>query len=224
MRRAIVIGIYALLGVVVVSAFAFVTLQPIQVLPRIRLSPGFALTDQDGQRLTNEDLRGSIVVYNFTYTNCQAPCPQSSPTMREIQKRLAEMDLGGIPVKLVTISFDTRRDTAQALKAYAAAIGADESNWRFVTAGDEKLLKTIIGSGFETYYAEKPDGSFAYDPTYVLVDGWGIIRGEYQYQTIISNVDRIVRHVGVVVEEIQNSVGSARYAYEAAHLFLCYAP
>ena len=42
----------------ILSVAAFAVFQPIKVLPRIRLAPGFILTDQDGQRLTNEDLRG----------------------------------------------------------------------------------------------------------------------------------------------------------------------
>ncbi|MCS7040866.1 MAG: hypothetical protein NZP34_14765, partial [Caldilineales bacterium] len=62
------------------------------------------------------------------------------------------------------------------------------------------------------------------DPVYILVDGWGIIRREYRYRTLTPDVDRIVRHIGVLAEEVRNSRGAARLAYEAAHLFLCYAP
>lgn len=34
------------LGVPVVAVMAFAIFEPVQVLPRIRLSPGFAMTDQ----------------------------------------------------------------------------------------------------------------------------------------------------------------------------------
>lgn len=224
MKRILLYSLYGLIGLVVISVFAFVTLQPIKVLPRIRLSPGYSLKDQDGKRLTNEDFRGSIVLYNFTYSGCQAPCPQTGETMLEIQNRVKQMDLQGIPVNLVTISFDTQNDTPAALKGYLAKMNADESTWKFAAGDDPQLLKTIIGAGFEVYYQPEPAGGFAFDPTYVLVDGWGIIRGEYTYQTLTPNVDRIVRHIGVLIDEVQNSVGTSRYAYEAAHLFLCYAP
>ena len=50
------------------GVMAFTIFEPIQVLPRIRLAPGFAMTDQAGDRLTSEDLRGEIVLYSFAYT------------------------------------------------------------------------------------------------------------------------------------------------------------
>jgi hypothetical protein len=82
----------------------------------------------------------------------------------------------------------------------------------------------VIGGGFETYFESQEDGSFTYDPAFVLVDGWGIIRGEYRYQTMTPDSERILRHLGVLAEEVRNSRGASSVAYEAAHYFLCYAP
>ena len=62
----------------------------------------------------------------------------------------------------------------------------------------------------------------AFDPMLVLVDGWGVIRGEYKYQTLTSDADKIVRHLGILGEELRNAKGAASLAYEAAHFFLCY--
>ncbi len=211
------------LSLVVGGILAFAILQPIQVRPRIRLAPGFVLTDQNGQRLTSEDLRGHIVLYNFTYTRCRPPCPQTSQTMREVQDRLDELDVRDVPVTLVTISLDPEHDTPERLRAYAESLGADPARWRFAT-GDPTRLKYIIGGGFEVYYAPNTDGSFTLAPVFVLVDGWGIIRSEYRYHTLMPDVERMLRHIRVVAEEARNSKGTARFAYEAAHLFLCYAP
>ena len=58
----------------------------------------------------------------------------------------------------------------------------------------------------------------------MLVDGWGIIRGKYRYQVAVSDADRILRHIGVLAEEVQKATGANKLIYEAAHLFLCYAP
>jgi len=217
-------GIYAFAALLVISAFAFKVFQPIQVLPRMRLSPAYNLTDQDGQPLTSESLRGHFVLYSFTYTHCPAPCYNSNDTIKEIQSRLGEVELGGIPVSFVTISVDPERDTPEVLNDYGTSLGANFDQWHFATTDNKTLLKTIVGAGFETYYEDKGNGEFALDPGYVLVDGWGIIRAEYRYATEVSDADRIVRHLGVLAEEVQNSTGSAKLAYEAAHLFLCYAP
>jgi protein SCO1 len=217
-------GLYALAALLVISAFAFKVFQPIQVLPRMRISPAYNFIDQSGQPLTSETLRGQFVLYSFTYSNCPTPCFNTNETIKEIQSRLDEVELNGIPVSFVTISIDPDRDTPEVLNAYGTALGADFDQWKFATTSNKALLKTIIGSGFETYYEDKGEGNFALDPGFVLVDGWGIIRSEYRYVTEVSDADRILRHLGVLAAEVQNSTGSAKLAYEAAHLFLCYAP
>jgi protein SCO1 len=220
MRRRILIAVLVL---VVAAPLAFAIFQPIQVLPRIRLAPGFSLIDQDGNRVTSEDMRGSFVLYDFTYSQCPEPCANLDATMRQVQDRVGEIDLGDVPLRLVTISFDPERDTQEVLLEKAQAVGADPAVWQFATVENPSLLKTIIGGGFEDYYAQNEDGSFTFDPKFVLVDGWGTIRGEYQYRSSVPEADRIIRHIGVLSDEVQKSTGAASVAYEAAHLFLCYA-
>ncbi len=222
MKRYLLYGLYGLIGFMVLGAAAFKIFQPVQVVPRIRLAPGFSLIDQNGNRLTNEDLRGQIVLYNFIYTRCPEPCANLTQTMQEIQARLDEAELGGIPMTFVTISFDPEYDTPEMLNKYAESIGVDSSQWKFTTTQDASLLKHIIGGGFEAYYTPKEEGGFRFDPKFVLVDGWGIIRGEYRYQTLTPDTDRILRHTRVLANEIHNSQGTASLAYEAAHFFLCY--
>lgn len=224
MKRYLLYGAYGFLGFLVLGAIAFKVFQPVQVVPRIRLAPGFSLITHKGERLTNEDLRGQFVVYNFIYTGCPEPCNGLNTTMKDIQSRLNQIELGDIPVKFVTISFDPENDTSEVLTAYAEDQGANPDKWIFASTENQTKLKTIIGGGFEAYYEENQDGTFAFDPKFVLVDGWGIIRGEYRYQTMTPDSDRILRHIGVLAEEVINSQGAATLAYEAAHYFLCYTP
>ena len=210
--------LYVTGGLLIAAVLAFATLQPIKVLPRIKLAPAFALRDQNGATLTSEDLRGQIVLYNITYTGCQAPCPQTAATLQAVQQRLRAVNTQGVPVKLVTISFDPQHDTQAALAAYASRLKADPAVWRVAT-GDPAALKVAIGDGFSLYYAPGADGSFTFDPAFFLVDGWGILRAEYR--TAEPAVDRILRDIGLITSEVQNSTGVTKVAYEAAHLFLC---
>ena len=212
---------YGAIILIAVGIIAFATFRPIQVLPRITLAPGFALTDQDGRSLTNEDLRGQIVLYNFTYTRCQAGCAQTSPIMRGVQNQLSEVVTEGVTITLVTISIDSEYDKPGTLHTYAKEQGADTARWRFLT-GDANRVKYVIGSGFNVYYVPNASGTFDFDPVIVLVDGWGITRAIYRNQLPTS--DRIIRDLGLIVQEIKNSSGVGKYAYEAAHLFLCYPP
>ncbi|NJN82430.1 MAG: SCO family protein [Caldilineaceae bacterium] len=207
---------YALLALPLVGLIAFVIFQPIQVLPRISLAPGYSFVDQDGQRFSNEELLGKLVIYNFIYTRCGEVCERSSAAMRDMQQMTRDV---GLPVEFVTISFDPEHDTPEHLRAYAAKLDADTSNWHFVT-GDPTRLKNVIGNSFRTYYQAKDDGSFAFDPAFVLVDGLGVLRAKYR--TATPDLETVHRDLGLIVEEVENSDGATRYVYEAAHLFLCF--
>ncbi len=208
-----------LLALPVIAVIAFAVFQPIQVLPRIAPAPGFAFVDQDGNRLTSDDLRGSLVLYNFTYTRCAAPCPQTSAYLKQIEADLRGLDLGDVPLHFVTISFDPAHDTPDVLRAYAASLDADTDTWHFVT-GDEQQLKQVIGGGFSTYFGPDDQGGFEFTPAFALVDGLGILRATYRSAT--PNLATLQRDINLILTEARNSSGVNRYAYEAAHLFLCY--
>ena len=206
---------------IILAAVAFAVFEPIQVLPRIRLAPGYLLTDQNAATLTSEDVRGDIVLYNFGYTNCGEACNSMNSTMGAIRGRLDEVDTGDTAVRFVTISFDPSTDNPEVLDDYASQVGADSESWTFATAEPDHLAN-VVKAGFRAYYEDRGDGSFSFDPVFVLVDGWGVIRGEYRYQTSADDTDKILRHIDILGEEIRNAHGAASLAYEAAHFFLCY--
>lgn len=218
MNRKLAYFLGGAFGAPLLALLAFVTLQPIKVLPRIMLAPGFTLIDQDGATFASEDLRGQIALYSITYSGCLAPCPPSTELMRSVQSELAALDLK-VPVKLVTVSVDAERDTPEALRAFGRRLGADFSRWSFLT-GDEDTVRRVVGGLFGMYYNRQPDGAFTLDTRMWLVDGWGIVRAEYS--TRLPGLSRVMRDIRLVADEAANSVGVARYAYEAAHLFGCY--
>lgn len=65
--------LYALLGMLTAGVVAFAVFQPIKVLPRSTLAPGFALTDVSGAHVNSETLRGRLVVYHYALQPTPAP-------------------------------------------------------------------------------------------------------------------------------------------------------
>lgn len=216
-RWGIVILVITGLGLLGILAFAI--FQPIIVLPRLDLAPGFSLVDQNGERLTSEDLRGSITFYTFGYSQCEGHCQAADSVMRELQARLPELETDGIPIRLVTLSFDPDRDRPEVLAAAAAARGAAPGVWSWAT-GEATMLKNVIGGGFEVYYEAMDDGTFRHDPAFILVDGLGMVRGSYRVG--VPDVDRLVDDVRLLLREARAATGLSRLAYEAAHLLACY--
>jgi protein SCO1/2 len=216
--------VYTFFAILLAITAAFIIRKPIKVLPRVRLAPGYILTNQDGELMNNEQFRGKLTLYNFTYTRCQPPsCRQYDYMMKEIQDRIGEVETYDLPVEFVTITFDPEHDTPEYLKEYAENLGADTSTWHFLTSDDPKQIRRVIGTGFQSYYKENAPGDFEFIPTMALVDGWGIVRGTYNGRFYPADPDRILRHFNVVASEAAFSKGANKLGYEAAHLFLCFA-
>lgn len=210
---------YTMLSLPFIGVMTFVIVQPITVLPRIALSPGYVLVDEVGERLTSEDQRGRLTLYNFSYASCTEPCEQMNDTMAQVQHAITSQSPTDVPVDLITVSVDAVRDTPNVLRQFAASLNADSDYWHFAT-GDPNQLKQMIGGNFNTYYAPQNDGGFELDPAFILVDGWGVQRAEYREPE--PDLAIIQRDINLLLQESKNSEGITKYAYEAAHLFLCY--
>lgn len=209
------------LVVFIVAALAFAIFEPIQVLPRSGLAPGYSLTSQTGTPVNSESGRGAVTLYSFAPTDCGEECSAMDETMTRVRDRVdTEVDLEGTEFRLVTIALDAISDPQQ-LQVAAEASGADGETWQWL-GGSESEIRTVVGAGFQRFYEIKTDGSIRFDPGYVLVDGAGVVRGEYRYQTLADDSDKITSHVAVLAEEIRYADGAGAIAYEAAHLFLCY--
>ena len=218
---------YSFIALLVTGVVSFAVFQPVKVLPRITLSPGYAFTNQDGEPRTSEDYRGKLTLYNFTYTNCDGDCPDTTEKMQAIRRAIAESAPDGVDYALVTVSLDPERDTPQKLNVFAEPYldsGLDSVPWDFLT-GKASRIRYMVGGGFSLYYEEETldkadDYEIKFYPLFVLVDGWGIIRAEYP--TANLTVEEVLDDINYLTVEINNSEGAAGLAYEAAHLFRCY--
>jgi protein SCO1/2 len=209
-------------GVLVGAVAAFAVFQPIKVLPRIRVAPGFALLDQHGDAHTSETGRGVVTLYSFLPLDCDDPaCAETLDTLAEIARRVpAEADLGDTDFRIVTIALADGPAPAELARA-ATVAGADGEDWVWI-GGSLDRVRAAVGAGFRQYFDIDERGEVTFDRGYVLVDGDGVVRGEYRYRTISDDADKIVGQVDSLGVEIRYSSGAAGLAYEAAHLFSCY--
>ena len=211
----------SLLVLVITAAIAFAVFEPIQVLPRLRLAPGYSMDDQNGEAFTSETVRGAVTLYTFASADCEETCDELAETMATVRDTAAdEVDLGEVDLQLVTIVLDAS-PTPGNLSEAARRFGADGDEWT-VVGGDQGDLRNVVANGFGRYFETEADGSVRFDAGFVLVDGAGVVRGDYRYQTLADDADKLVRHIDILASELRHSSGSAAVAYEAAHLFLCY--
>jgi cytochrome oxidase Cu insertion factor (SCO1/SenC/PrrC family) len=219
-NRKLIVLWFGLLAIPLAAIVLFAVLQPVKVVPRIGLAPGFIFTDMNGERLSNEDLRGKMVIYTFTTTSCTMPCVDTSAAMQQLQEMVKRLDTGGIPVMMVTMLLDSEDATPERMRSYAQRVGADPTVWRVVT-GPPDRLKQVVGGGFGLYYEQKDNSVFEFAPMTALVDGNGILRAHYKRGA--PDIDFVERDLKLMIDEVKNSAGAGGLVYEAAHLFACYA-
>ena len=146
---------------------------PAAPMEKFALVPNFKLTDQTGSSFGLQNLKGKIWVANFVFTRCKGPCPIISTRMADLHTKLKKTKGG---VNLVSFTVDPEHDTPSVLSKYGALLGADASNWKFLT-GTPDEINAIVVKGLLQPLSKEPDGTPAHSQRFVIVDGEGWIRG-----------------------------------------------
>jgi protein SCO1/2 len=147
--------------------------------------PAFVLVDQDGESFTRESMlaEDKVWVVGFVFTRCQTTCPAISRAMVEFQEQIERSKLSE-HVELVAVTVDPEHDTPQVLADYGQTLGADFSNFRFVT-GTQAEIEHFVVDGFKLAMGDElqevEPGVFdiAHSMKLALVDRWGNVRGYY---------------------------------------------
>ena len=134
--------------------------------------PDFSLTNQQGEPLGLSDMAGKIWVADFIFTNCPTICPAMTQEMARLQSEFV-----ADPVYFVSFSVDPERDTPRVLSRYAAAYGADDRRWHFLT-GDKAKIYQLAEQGFSLAAGHK-GSEILHSPRFILVKRDGNIHDFY---------------------------------------------
>ncbi len=137
------------------------------------MAPTFTLIDQDGRRISLEDLRGRVVVMTYIYASCRYTCPLLETRLLDLQS-IFKNRLGK-DLLLISLSFDPERDTPQVLKEHAESIGADTRYWFFLTGPKDEVEKVLRAYSF--FYERQDNGEFIHENRFTIIGR----NGEYLY-------------------------------------------
>lgn len=115
----------------------------------------FSYTNQDGETVSLDDLKGSFWVADMVFTSCNTVCPPMTANMARLQKLLKEEGLD--EVRLVSFSVDPEVDTPEMLKEFGDKFGADYSNWDFLTGYTMEEAEEFALKSFKSL-VDKPEG------------------------------------------------------------------
>jgi protein SCO1/2 len=129
-----------------------------------------ALTDQDGRPFDLASLQGGPVLVSMFYSSCQMACPIIFETLRQTVKSLAPAERER--VRILMITFDPVRDTAEVLKHTAEAHGCD-ANWMLARASesDTRKIAALLGA----QYRRLASGEFNHSSLIEVLDAGGRI-------------------------------------------------
>jgi protein SCO1/2 len=161
--------------ILALAGLAWPALAHDQRLPTIGRAPDFALTSQDGARVTLGDFRGKVVAITFIFASCTDTCPLLTAKMVQVQDELGPEF--GAKIAFVSITVDPERDTPDVLKQYAQNFAANLSGWAFLTGTPEGIKEVTRRYGIFVSKAASGD----VDHTFLtsLVDPRGILRVQY---------------------------------------------
>ena len=113
----------------------------IVLLPQSRSLPALSLTNQDGQAVAVDQLKGKWSLLFFGYTFCPDICPATLAQLRQLQGMLPAEAKDKLRVVLVTV--DPHRDTPEQLKKYLGFFDAGFQGLTGAQADIQKLASAV---------------------------------------------------------------------------------
>lgn len=128
-------------------------------------------TNQNGESIQLDDFRGQPLMVVMFYGQCTGTCPVLIQRTWKLYSELGESARERLQV--LAVSFDYKKDTPEALKAYAESEHLDLPGWNFVTGqhSDIRELAMLLG----VQYRERSDGHFEHSNLITVLDGDGKI-------------------------------------------------
>jgi protein SCO1/2 len=122
----------------------------------------FQLTDQVGQTVTDQNLKGRPTLIFFGFTHCPDVCPTS---LFEISEVLRAMGKDADKVNAWFVSVDPERDTAAAMKDYLSSF---DPHLKGLTGNPEAVTKVL--SAYRVFARKVPlkDGDYTMDHTALI--------------------------------------------------------
>jgi protein SCO1 len=136
--------------------------------------PLVSLTNQNGEPISLNTLRGRPLILTFVFTRCPLPnfCPLVSNNFEELQMAIKTASSALAKTRLLSITLDPGFDTPEVLKAYAGYHHADPQIWSFAT-GDEKEID-VLTRAFSVY-RQTEGGTISHGLATALIDKDGKI-------------------------------------------------
>lgn len=120
----------------------------------VKIGGPFAMTNQDGEPVTEKTYAGRPLAIFFGFTYCPDICPT---TLARLSALAAKLGPDALRLQVILVSVDPERDTPKVLKDYMASF---DPKFVALTGTPEQLAR--FAKAYRAFYEKVPDASGGY--------------------------------------------------------------
>ena len=184
----------------------------------------FELSNQLGEKISWDKMKGKVVVADFFFTHCPSICPQLTLNMRRLQGSITNSKKYGDThpdfIQFLSFSIDPERDSVLALQQWADKFKVDPRAWWLLTGSKKTIYDLAIndmkigvqdGSGI--------DSDFIHTDYFVLIDSNRNVRGFYHGLDSVS-LGRLSKDIIFLTLE-KNKQNEKAFSKELKLILIC---
>jgi protein SCO1/2 len=152
-------------------------------------------TNDNGKTVQLSSLRGRPQIVAMFFASCQFTCPLTVAQMKQIEAALPPETRTKVGFTL--ISFDSVRDTPEALKTYRAQHGLSSDNWTLLSGSPDSVLdlSAVLGVKFK----QDAQGQFSHSNLITLLNSDGEIVHQFpglnpDTEQLKVEIEKLIRH------------------------------
>ncbi|MBC8034016.1 MAG: SCO family protein [Chitinophagaceae bacterium] len=154
---------------------------------------GFSFINQQGERVTEEAVKGKVTVVEYFFTHCTGICPVMTGNLRKVYDEYK----GKKDFTILSHSVDPERDSVPVMAVFAARIGARPPTWQFLTGDKEALYKAARQDyllAVEDTVTASLEQDFIHTEYVALLDKERKIRGVYN-ATDSTSIEKLIEDI-----------------------------
>ena len=159
----------------------------------------FKLTNQNGEKITQEFYNDKIYVADFFFTTCQDICPVMTKNMYQLQQELKNDN----NILFLSHTVIPEIDTVEQLKKYAIENKIDESRWNLVTGDKKQIYDLARKSYLAVEDVEFGEFDMIHTENFMLIDKQKQIRGFYD-GTNTEEIHRLLKDIEILKQSYNN--------------------
>lgn len=154
-------------------------------------------TNQLGQEVSLDDLKGKVIILDFFFTRCPTLCPRLAVAMKKLQKSFPNSDT---LIQFVSLSVDPEYDKVDQLRKWADFYKVNPDNWWLGTANKDSTYNFALTEMKASVADVNVDTAFIHTNNFFLLDKERIVRGWYNGEDSVAQ-KRLVQAIPLLILE-----------------------